>query len=117
VSTDNYALLNEARSGSRGKDQARIAEEGLAFVAMLLRKNHDYGSSAWQRPTLAPEMDVDAAIRVRMSDKIARISRLMTQVAEVEDEKLEDTIRDLGAYCLLWLARPKGRLMTEGGEG
>lgn len=26
---------------------------------------------------------------------------------DVGSETLEDTIRDLGAYCLLWLARPQ----------
>jgi hypothetical protein len=26
---------------------------------------------------------------------------------EYRDESIEDTIKDLGAYCLLWLARPK----------
>ena len=31
---------------------------------------------------------------------------LMGKEAEVEGETSEDTIRDLGAYCLLYLTRP-----------
>lgn len=100
-------VMNEALLGRRGKDQERIAREGLAWVALLLRKNADYGSSAWQPPVLAPECDPDTAMRVRMSDKVARIQSLLAKdTAEVAEESIRDTMRDLGAYCLLWLACP-----------
>ena len=101
-------LIEQALSGSRGGDQQRIAEVGIQWIGLLLKKNADYGSSAWQSPVLAPECDSGAAIRVRMSDKIARLSRLLAGSApEVADESINDTIRDLGAYCLLYLAMPE----------
>lgn len=98
-----------ALRGERGDDQKRIAETAVAWTELLLRKNQDYGSSAWQHPLLAPTLPVGMAIRVRMSDKI---SRLMTLLAgggpsRVSDETIDDTLRDLGAYCLLYLSRPQ----------
>lgn len=91
---------------SDNPDQRRIAQVGLDFLATLLAKNADYGSSVWKPPTLKPEMDAGDAILVRMSDKVSRIASLQSKEAQV-DESLEDTIKDLGAYSLLWLARPK----------
>lgn len=100
-------LLGLCLSGARGEDQSRIAKKGLEWLALLLRKNADYGSSAWKKPVLAPECDNDSAMRVRMSDKIERIQSLLSKGESEVSESLEDTIGDLGSYCLLWLARPK----------
>lgn len=91
---------------SSNEDQRRIAQVGLEFVATLLAKNADYGSSVWNAPVLKPTLDTGDAILVRMSDKVARIASLSVKDAEVS-ESLEDTIKDLGAYALLWLARPR----------
>lgn len=100
-------LIVSAMDGDRGVDQQRIAEEGAAWVALLLRKNSDYGSAAWKNPVLAPECNSDSAMRVRMSDKIERIQSLLSKGEAEVSESLEDTVRDLGSYCLLWLTRPK----------
>lgn len=102
----HYGVLWEALSGERGSDQQRIAEVVAAWGSLMLRKNADYGSSAWRSPVLMPGLEPRSAILVRMSDKIERIGMLAKKEAEVRDEGLEDTIRDLGAYCLLWLAYP-----------
>jgi hypothetical protein len=99
-------LLHQALDGKRGNDQKRIAVVGLAWLATLLRKNHDYESSAWQIPTLLPELSVGDAILVRMSDKINRLSALHAKPGEVTDESFSDTMGDLGSYALLWLSRP-----------
>lgn len=102
-------ILGDALDGARGADQQRIARVGLEWITLLLAKNQDYGSSVWKTPLLAPECETEAAIRVRMSDKIHRLHhlhRIVSEDAEV-DESIADTIRDLGAYCLLWLARPE----------
>ena len=104
----NFLVMEDALLGRRGPDQERIAKEGIAWVSLLLRKNADYGGSAWKRPVLAPECDTDTAMRVRMSDKIERITSLLSKGdPEVVDESIRDTVRDLGAYCLLWLACPQ----------
>lgn len=99
--------VEEAVYGKYGPDQHRIATVGLHWVATLLRKNSDYGSSVWEEPVLAPDCSTDAAIRVRMSDKVSRIRSLLSKRAEVKEETIEDSIGDLGGYCLLLLASPK----------
>lgn len=98
------------RAALNGQDEAqrRIAIEGIAWLATLLKKNSDYGSSAWNPPALHTSLSPGDAILVRMSDKVARIANLNRpgQAASIK-ESIEDTIRDLGGYCLLWLIRPK----------
>ena len=88
-------------------DQRRIAKVGLEWLDLILRKNADYGCSVWEVPVLAPTTDAKTAILVRMSDKVSRIGNLLGAEQQVKDETLEDTLRDLGAYCLLYLAAPK----------
>ena len=102
--------LREAVQGARGPDQQRLATVGLEWIDVMLRKNMDYGGSAWKVPVLAPDLQPGEAIRVRMSDKIERILSLLTKDPEVVSESIRDTIQDLGVYCLLWLARPPERV-------
>ena len=96
----------EAFNGELGEDRKRIADEGLAWIDLVIRKNADYGSSAWKTPVLRPAMPCGEAILVRMSDKISRLASLSTKDESLVAESFDDTIRDLGAYCLLYLARP-----------
>jgi hypothetical protein len=103
----NFLVMENAFLGRRGPDQERIAKEGIAWVSLLLRKNADYGSSAWKRPVLAPECDTDTAMRVRMSDKIERLQTLLKGKTPEIAESTNDNVRDLGSYCLLWLVRPQ----------
>ena len=104
---DQLNHLGDALAGERGEGQQRIARTGLAWIIQLLNKNADYGSSVWKEPVLCPGLSADTAIRVRLSDKIERLRKLFSGgKAQVKDETLEDTVGDLGAYCLLWLARP-----------
>lgn len=71
----------------------------------LISKNEDYGSSAFQPPVLAPNLEVATAILVRMSDKIERIKNLRQADPEKEThyESLRDTVLDLAGYCVLYL--------------
>jgi hypothetical protein len=101
-------VVKEALNGDRGDDQLRIAQVGLDWIETILKKNQNYGSSVWETPVLAPNMDVASAILVRMSDKVSRLQSLTMGDIDAVGESLEDTIRDLGAYCLLYLARPQG---------
>ena len=63
------------------------------------RKNADYGSSFGQ--TL-DEFGLVASA-TRMSDKFNRFKSLMRygSTAQVEDEKIEDTLMDLAAYAIM----------------
>jgi hypothetical protein len=103
----DWNMINASMDGIRGKDQKRIAEIGIGWLQMLLAKNADYGSSAWAVPALAPQLSAGDAILVRMSDKIERLKSLLAKGTSEVAESLEDTIGDLGAYCLLYLARPQ----------
>ena len=98
--------ITDAVAGIRGEDQQILATAGLEWVDLMLRKNRDYGSSAWKTPLLAPELSAGSAIQVRMSDKIERLRSLLAKSPEITDETIRDTVKDLGVYCLLWLARP-----------
>lgn len=98
-------LLQLALDGTRGEDQKRIAEEGIKWIELILKKNMDYGSSAWKEPYLTPLLPAKQAILVRLSDKIERLRSLHNKIGEVE-ESYDDTMRDLGAYALLYLTTP-----------
>lgn len=105
----NVERLQAAACGANGESQRRIAQTVLEWGVLLLNKNTDYGSSVWDVPILAPECSPASAIRVRMSDKISRINQLLTSGNNLVPESLEDSIGDLGAYCLLLLAAPKAK--------
>jgi hypothetical protein len=105
ISSEELNTIRQALNGDRGEDQRRIAQQGMALIGLLLRKNSDYGSSAWQPPILAPDMSPREAIQCRMSDKIQRFIQLQSKAAEVE-ESLEDTVRDWTGYGVLWLGAP-----------
>lgn len=106
---NDLEAVQAAINGDRGDDQKRIAEFGLATIATLLRKNSDYGCSVWKSPVLAPKMAPGDAILVRMSDKVNRLSTLLARDEKPEvAESIEDTLADLGAYSILYLARPVG---------
>lgn len=109
LSDEDKALvrISSASRGEHGSDQERIARVGLEWLDLMLRKNADYGCAVWNVPMLAPTTDAKTAILVRMSDKVSRINSLLQDEQQVKDESIEDTIRDLGAYCLLYLASPK----------
>lgn len=72
-------------------------------------KNHDYSGGAddilsnFRLVEKRIGISTLAGILVRMSDKWERAMNLYGPVAraQVESEKLEDTLMDLAAYCLL----------------
>ena len=99
-------LVRSALSGSIDPSQQRIAQVGLDWIATLIKKNTDYGDSAWTEPVLAPNLPAKQAILVRMSDKINRLKSLSQKEALVA-ESYNDTMKDLGAYALLYLAAPE----------
>lgn len=108
----DLSLVTDALHAALGEDQQRIALAGIEWIALLIRKNMDYGSSVWKPPILDHTMPAKSAILVRMSDKIERIRHLMGSPGSLQviDESLEDTMKDLGAYALLYCACPKDRI-------
>jgi hypothetical protein len=107
AASSELMFIKDALMGELGVDQHRIAEKGVALTTLLMRKNRDYGCSVWHRPSLAPECDAGAAIRVRMSDKIARLTELLNRYEGPDvNESIDDTMLDLAGYILLELARP-----------
>lgn len=95
------------QSVDMNEDQLRIFKIGIGAISMMLKKNRDYGSSVWKKPILAPQIDGGTQILVRMSDKISRLETLLNGHVPLIAESLEDTLFDLFAYILLYLARPK----------
>ena len=81
--------------------QTPIVVMCLDLCAKLVRKNRDYGDSAFKEPLLLPGMPSHAAILVRMSDKIERLRNLFLGGKMLVDESCEDTVHDLAGYCIL----------------
>jgi len=108
VEEPSSAVIIKAIQGEYGDDAKRIAEFGAGWVAMMIRKNTNYGSAAWKRPILAPHLTSRESNMCRMSEKIERISQLTSGSADLVGESLDDTIADLGAMCLLYLTNPEG---------
>ena len=77
------------------------------IVNLLVRKNHDYGNSFGDQ--LAEDGPI--VFKIRMKDKISRLRTLLTPVSpseaapqsQVKDESIEDTLRDIIGYCILFL--------------
>lgn len=94
-------LVSAAYQGKRGDQQRAISIAGLELVALLLKKNQDYGSSVFDAPMLLPDVPANLAIRVRMSDKLKRIFQLASNPAAVAGESLNDTLDDLAGYRII----------------
>ena len=69
------------------------------IVNLLVKKNHDYGNSFGDQ--LAEDGPI--VFKIRMKDKISRLRTLLTTEAQVKDESIEDTLRDIIGYCILFL--------------
>lgn len=98
----------------QGSDQALIWHIFENAKIGCLKKNLDYGSSAFESPVMMPKLPCTAAILVRMSDKIKRVQSLLDREALVADESIRDTMRDLGTYAFLWLIAEAKQRAGEG---
>jgi hypothetical protein len=63
------------------------------------RKNIDYGDSF----KISLEKFGRMAYVVRASDKMLRLEQLVSNEAQVKDEKFIDTVRDLANYSIMYL--------------
>lgn len=107
VEASDVNLIREALNGQRGADQQRLAEYGVKVVSTLIRKNNDYGGSAWQRPELADHLSPGDAILVRLSDKLARLKKLLKSNRAEVAESINDTLLDAAGYFILLVAKPE----------
>lgn len=101
VKSDLETIQKYLETGN--EDQLDIAILGLRTVATMLRKNSDYGSTVFSRAVLAPEIEPETGIRLRLSDKLDRLLSLLKpgKEAEVKTESVADTCIDSSAYFML----------------
>jgi len=100
---ENLKLITDALAGSN-QDQREIAFLGLQTIAIMVKKNQDYGSSVFNIGALSPDITPEQGIRVRLGDKLSRINNLVAQPdAQRVSESITDTGHDASAYLLLWV--------------
>ena len=75
---------------------------------IMQRKQADYAGGTGLTPfrnfDLAPTLGIcsrEEGMLIRLSDKVSRIATLMRHPAQVKDESLRDTVRDLINYAVL----------------
>ena len=56
---------------------------------LIIRKNTDYGNSAFDPPVLNPNATAENAILTRLSDKFSRLRHILQKGALVADETVE----------------------------
>ena len=81
------------------------------MIDTMKRKNADYsgagGTYAFGNFKHVEDLGIattEQGFLTRMTDKLCRITNLTTQVAQVKDESIEDTLIDLANYSLLFAA-------------
>lgn len=86
-----------------------IEQECDAIKALLLGKNKAYGNSALDPVRIfAKDLDAEAQIRVRLDDKLSRLSR--------GADAGEDTVLDLIGYLiLLRVAKRRIQILAQSG--
>ena len=76
------------------RDLQKITKE---LIEIILQKNADYGDSYANLG--------ERGLFVRVHDKVMRLQTLIWEKKQpkVKNETIDDTIKDLTNYCLLWL--------------
>lgn len=95
------------QSGTAIQTGTEIKRICKALENTLLRKNADYGNSSQRAPILIPRLSAQDALKVRLSDKIARFIQLEQTGAARVNESLDDTLLDIAGYCVLLLIARK----------
>ena len=74
-----------------------FTDECVKMIELYAKKNHDYGNSFEQgMNTIGPAYGIG-----RLYDKMNRIITLSKVKAEITDESIEDTVRDLACYAVM----------------
>jgi hypothetical protein len=79
----------------------KIADSCDSIKELLLAKNESYGNSALEPVRVFSKSDITEQLKVRIDDKLSRISRGV--LTALPTESLKDTIRDLIGYLHLLL--------------
>lgn len=87
----------------------QFANEAKQCVELYSKKNHDYGNS------FDKGMDnIGIAYGVgRIYDKMNRLITLTKKEAQIKDENIDDTLRDLACYSMMILAYRKRQIEKE----
>lgn len=82
-----------------GTGKMEIRQIALEIAQLVEKKNHDYDNS------FDKTMDKygDTAYFLRIEDKLNRLINLSKKEAKVNDEKVEDTLKDIIGYTLLMI--------------
>ncbi len=77
-------------------------------LKILKAKSHDYSGDTnpfknFEISSAVSGVDVPTTILIRLSDKLSRIGTLLHNDAMVDDEKIEDTIKDAINYLAILL--------------
>jgi len=98
-------MINKLTNTDYLKRFKEITEE---MYEITKAKNHDYSAAIWwlafknfELSQYLWNVDTAESIFVRMLDKISRISSLLSRPAQVADEKITDTLRDLSNYSII----------------
>lgn len=88
------------------------------LYTLFQKKNRDYGNAAFQRPLFTKVSAREAAL-VAVSTKVQRVKTLSKKSGDANFESLEDSIRDLANYCVIWLAlleKERARIQSSSGQ-
>lgn len=110
------SLVREFCNGTTNQQEAtqdRIRLACDALKKLLIAKNNDYGNQFQKPLALAPNVDPVTALRVRLSDKLARLLNLLDKSGGMVDESIEDTLMDAAGYFLLWKVQREIERLTK----
>lgn len=94
---DDFTLMYRAKEQCDSQKFRDIANE---LADLYEKKNSDYGNSFGK----SIEKYGKIAALTRISDKFNRLESLMSgKEQKVDDEKLEDTLKDMASYCIMTL--------------
>ena len=87
-----------------------LKSECETLRGLLELKNDKYGDSFYK----SLDKHGNSAFLVRAEDKMARMENLFKMNDNgTDDESLEDTVRDLAGYCVLYLTYKKERSFNQ----
>lgn len=95
----------------------RLNELYTTNVQISMRKNADYANEndPFQNFRASETLGIPAeqAIIIRMSDKLVRVSNLISRPAQVADETIFDTLSDLANYSMILRMYLEQKLLKE----